>query len=29
VHDNPLIQVPGPDAVLIERSADFAVYASC
>jgi hypothetical protein len=29
VHDNPLIQVPGPNARLIDRSADFAVYASC
>jgi hypothetical protein len=29
VEDNPLIQVPGPDAILIDRSPDFAVYATC
>jgi hypothetical protein len=29
VRDNPLIQVPGPGAVRIDRSPDFAVYASC
>jgi hypothetical protein len=29
VHDDPLIQVPGPGAILLERSPDFAVYATC
>jgi hypothetical protein len=29
VEDSPLIQVPGPGAILIDRSPDFAVYASC
>jgi hypothetical protein len=29
VHDNPLIQVPGPAFRRIDRSRDFAVYASC
>jgi hypothetical protein len=29
VEDDPLIQVPGPGAILIDRSPDFAVYATC
>jgi hypothetical protein len=29
VEDDPRIQVPGPGAVLIARSPDFAVYATC
>jgi hypothetical protein len=29
VHDDPLIQVPGPHAVLIERTPHFAAYATC
>ncbi|HMJ37214.1 MAG TPA: hypothetical protein VK501_25140 [Baekduia sp.] len=29
VEDDPLIQVPGPAAILIDRSPDFAVYATC
>jgi len=29
VHDDPLIQVPGPGARLIDRTAHFALYATC
>jgi hypothetical protein len=29
VDDDPRIQVPGPGAVLIDHSPDFAVYATC
>jgi hypothetical protein len=29
VHDDPLIQVPGPGAVLIDRTPHFAAYATC
>jgi hypothetical protein len=29
VHDDPLIQVPGPDARIIDRTPHFAVYATC
>lgn len=29
VHDDPLIQVPGPHAVLIDRTPHFAAYATC
>jgi hypothetical protein len=29
VHDDPLIQVPGTDAVLIDRTPHFAAYATC
>jgi hypothetical protein len=29
VHDDPLIQVPGPRAILIDRTPHFAAYATC
>jgi hypothetical protein len=29
VHDDALIQVPGPDARLIDRTPHFAAYATC